>query len=85
MAPTSPVALILGAGSNVGMAVGRAFAAQGYRVALAARSLNEDNSTSDELHIRGDFSDPSSIPPIFKRVASQFGHPHVVVYNGVSP
>ena len=82
MPSSSPVALVLGAGSNVGMSVGRAFAAQGYRVALAARSLKEENSTPDELHIPSDFSESHSIPQIFTKVKAKFGNPHVVVYNG---
>ena len=80
---TSPVALILGAGANVGQNVGRAFAAKGYKVALAARGLKAEDSTQDQLHIQADFSDPSSISTIFEKVKSQFGLPHVVVYNGI--
>lgn len=78
----SPVALILGAGTNIGQNVGRAFAAKGYSIALAARSLKEEDSTSTQLHIRGDLSDPNSVPQIFEKVKSQLGLPHVVVYNG---
>lgn len=84
MAASSPVALILGAGANIGQNVGRAFAAKGYKIALAARSLKEDDSTSEQLHIKSDFSDPESISKIFAKVTSKFGTPHVVVYNGTS-
>ncbi|KAH6884484.1 hypothetical protein B0T10DRAFT_539882 [Thelonectria olida] len=84
MAPNSPVALILGAGANIGQNVGRAFAAKGYKVALAARSVKEEDSTADQLHIKGDFSDPESITSIFSKVKSHFGTPHVVVYNAAS-
>ena len=84
MPSTSPVALILGAGANVGQNVGRAFAAKGYRIALAARSLKEEDSTPDQLHIRGDFSNPESIVDIFSKVKATFGPPHVVVYNGIN-
>ncbi|KAM0425864.1 hypothetical protein ACHAPT_008802 [Fusarium lateritium] len=81
MAPNSPVALILGAGSNIGHHVGRAFAAKGYKIALAARSLKEEDSTSSQLHIRSDFSDPDSVEKVFSTVKSQLGTPYVVVYN----
>lgn len=83
MSARAPVALILGAGSNVGDHVGRAFAAKGYKIALAARSVKEQDSTPDKLLIRGDFADPESITSIFTKVKSQLGVPHVVVYNGM--
>ncbi|KAI5459149.1 hypothetical protein BGZ63DRAFT_415800 [Mariannaea sp. PMI_226] len=84
MASTSPVALILGAGANIGQNVARAFVAKGYKVALAARSLQEDDSTPDQLHIKGDFSDADSIAGIFAKVKSQLGTPYVVVYNAAA-
>jgi NAD(P)-dependent dehydrogenase (short-subunit alcohol dehydrogenase family) len=81
---TAPVALILGAGSNVGQAVARAFAAEGYRIALVARSAPKDTtSTEGFMHIRGDLADPSSVAGIFAQVKAELGAPQVVVYNGV--
>lgn len=77
-----PVALILGAGANIGQNVGRAFAAKGYKTALAARSVKEEDSTSSQLNICSDFSDPESIVKVFSKVQSTLGPPHVVVYNG---
>lgn len=79
---SSPVALILGAGANIGQAVIKAFEAKGYRTAVAARSIKEEDSTSTQLNIRSDFSDPASIARVFSKVESTFGYPHVVVYNG---
>ncbi|EOO01327.1 putative short-chain dehydrogenases protein [Phaeoacremonium minimum UCRPA7] len=84
MPSTSPVALILGAGANVGQNVARAFAAKGYKIALAARSLKEEDSTADQLHIRADFSDPASVVDIFAKVKAQLGSPYVVVYNAAA-
>ncbi|EEU36985.1 uncharacterized protein NECHADRAFT_52180 [Fusarium vanettenii 77-13-4] len=84
MAPNSPVALILGAGSNIGQHVGRAFAAKGYTIALAARSLKEEDSTPNQLHIHSDFSDPESVEKVFSTVKSQLGTPGVVVYNAAA-
>ncbi|KAK8112069.1 uncharacterized protein PG998_008526 [Apiospora kogelbergensis] len=81
MASTSPVALILGQGANVGKSVALAFTKKGYRIALVARSLKEEDSTANELHVKGDFADPSSIPAIFNQVKAKFGPPAVVVYN----
>ena len=50
MARIAPVALILGAGANVGHHVGQAFAAKGYKITLVARSLNADDSTPIAEH-----------------------------------
>ena len=82
MPANSPVALILGAGTNIGHHVGRAFASKGYKIALAARSLKEEDSTPDQLNIRSDFSNPDSIVAVFAKVEKQMGYPSVVVYNG---
>lgn len=81
-----PVALILGAGANVGQAVARAFAAEGYKIALVARSPSKDTNSSPEgyVHIRGDLADPSSVAGIFAQVKKELGLPSVVVYNGES-
>lgn len=80
---TAPVALILGAGANVGQNVARAFLAKGYKTVLASRSLKEEDSTSSQINIRSDFSDPESVAQVFSKVQSTLGHPHVVVYNGM--
>jgi short chain dehydrogenase len=84
MPANSPVALILGAGANIGQHVGRAFAAKGYKIALAARSLKEADSTPDQLNITSDFSDPESVAKAFAKVEAQLGLPSVVVYNGTN-
>lgn len=82
MPGTSPVILILGAGPNIGQAVARTFASRGYKVALAARSLNEADSTDNQLNITSDFANPDDVVNAFKRVNKVFGIPSVVVYNG---
>jgi NAD(P)-dependent dehydrogenase (short-subunit alcohol dehydrogenase family) len=82
MVNTSPVVLILGSGPNIGKHVARAFAAKGYKVALASRSLKEADSTADQVNISGDFSDPESVIKTFSKVKSLLGAPSVVVYNG---
>ncbi len=80
----SPVALIFGAGPNIGQAVARHFASQGYKVGLAARSLREADSTDDRLHIPSDFSRTDDVVGAFDKVKEVFGIPSVVVYNGMS-
>lgn len=83
MATYRPTVLILGAGANVGLHVAEAFASKGYKIALAARRLKEEDSTQDRLHIRSDLSDPKSVMNAFSKVKEKFGVPSVVVYNGI--
>lgn len=78
----SPVVLILGAGANIGTNVARAFAAKGYKVALAARKLQDETNEEGQLTIRSDFADPNSVIDVFAKVREVLGEPSVVVYNG---
>jgi NAD(P)-dependent dehydrogenase (short-subunit alcohol dehydrogenase family) len=78
----SPVILILGAGPNIGQAVARTFASRGYKVALAARSLDEAASTDNQLNITTDFGNSDDVVKAFNKVNEVFGIPSVVVYNG---
>ncbi|KAL6886114.1 hypothetical protein HDV57DRAFT_526013 [Trichoderma longibrachiatum] len=79
------VALILGAGPNVGTNVAKAFAAQGYNVAITSRSRKDDeDDAKPHLHIQADLAEPSSIEDIFATVIRELGHPSVVVYNATS-
>lgn len=82
MAAKSPVALIIGAGPNIGQSVARKFASKGYRVGLAARSVKESDSTDSQLNIPSDFSKTEDVVKAFDRVRKTFGIPSVVVYNG---
>jgi NAD(P)-dependent dehydrogenase (short-subunit alcohol dehydrogenase family) len=79
---SSPVAVILGAGKNIGASVAKAFAAEGYKVATVSRSSTTDTPTEQRVHIQGDVSDPNGISKVFETVRKQFGHPSVVIYNG---
>lgn len=81
----APVALVLGAGANIGQAVGRLFAEKGYQVALVARSVREEDSTDKQLNIQADFADPASVVDAFAKVKAKFGVPTVVVHNGMNP
>lgn len=84
MPSTSPIVLILGAGSNVGHHVALAFAAKGYKVALSARKVKESDDTPDQIHIPSDLSNATSVETVFTKVKASFGIPSVVVYNGGS-
>jgi NAD(P)-dependent dehydrogenase (short-subunit alcohol dehydrogenase family) len=81
---SNAVALILGAGGNVGHHVGLALAAKGFKVALAARSAKQSEDTPDKIHVQSDFSSPESISKLFETVRSRLGQPSVVVYNGTT-
>jgi NAD(P)-dependent dehydrogenase (short-subunit alcohol dehydrogenase family) len=82
MASTSPVILILGSGPNIGHHVGRAFVAKGYKVALASRSVNEEDKNAELVRVSADLSDPHCVKGIFSKVEASLGLPSVVVYNG---
>lgn len=79
---SAPVVLVLGSGPNIGANVAKAFAAKGYRVALASRKANEKDNTKGQINISSDLSDPSSVADVFSKVKSQLAPPSVVVYNG---
>lgn len=80
----SPVILILGAGPNIGQSVAQTFASKGYKVALAARSVKEADSTTNQLNIRSDFANSDDVVNAFTKVKKALGVPSVVVYNGKS-
>jgi len=84
MSTTSPILLILGYGPRVGKSVAEAFIAKGYKVAVTSRKLKEEESTSDQLNISADLSDPESVADIFSKVKSKLGLPSVVVYNAAA-
>ena len=84
MPSTSPIVLILGAGPKVGLPAAKAFASKGYKVAVAARSLKEADSTDDQLNIKSDFANPDDVINAFTKVKKELGIPSVVVYNGKS-
>ena len=78
------VALILGAGPNVGMATASKFANSGYKVTAAARSLSSGLSEDGMLNIRADLSDPRAILQCFQQTKETFGIPNILIYNGES-
>jgi NAD(P)-dependent dehydrogenase (short-subunit alcohol dehydrogenase family) len=84
MPGTSPIILILGAGPNIGKAVTQIFASNGYKIALAARSLKETDSTDNQLNIATDLANTDDVVKAFEKVNKVFGIPSVVVYNGRS-
>lgn len=80
-----PVALIIGAGPNSGIAMAKAFAAKGYSLALAARRLTNGTSPEGYLNFQLDLNNPDNVKTLFATVKEKLGSPSVVAYNGMSP
>ncbi|KAL6245918.1 hypothetical protein RBB50_007071 [Rhinocladiella similis] len=78
---SAKVALVLGAGPNIGKHVANALSAKGYKVALASRT--DHGTEKDQIHVPIDLTKPENVPGVFDLVKDQFGAPpSVVVYNG---
>lgn len=80
---SAPIVLILGAGSNIGSHVAKAFAERGYSIAMASRNPKKSETNPAYHTFQGDLSDVSSVSSIFTQVRKALGHPSVVVYNGM--
>jgi NAD(P)-dependent dehydrogenase (short-subunit alcohol dehydrogenase family) len=77
-------ALIVGAGLGLGAALARRFAARGFDVAIAARSVDKLQPIEAETGARPfvcDATNALSVATLFNDVAAQIGDPDVVVYN----
>ncbi|KAI0490426.1 hypothetical protein F4859DRAFT_520242 [Xylaria cf. heliscus] len=74
-----PVALIIGAGAAVGKASAEAFAAAGYKVAVASRTQKLDASKFP--FFKFDAAESTQVPALFKKVHQEVGVPEVVIYN----
>lgn len=79
----SKVALIFGAGPNIGANVAQAFSRDGYKVAVASRSLRSNLPAEEFLQLRCDLGDSSAIVRAFETTREKLGHPSVVIYNGI--
>lgn len=79
---STPVLLVLGAGSGIGLSVAKAFAAKGYKVALAARSIQDGVGEDGYLRVQVDLANTEAVRTVFAKVRETLGIPTVVVYNG---
>jgi NAD(P)-dependent dehydrogenase (short-subunit alcohol dehydrogenase family) len=77
-----PIAFIIGAGKNIGLSTAATLQSKGYRIALAARSLNPKDSTLETLHLALDLSRPEAVGSAFASLREQWGEPSIVFYNG---
>lgn len=83
------IALITGGGRGIGRAIALAFAREGARVVLAARTAQQVEETATEIGNEGnalpvvcDVSDVASVQLMFARVSVKFGRgPDILVNN----
>ena len=80
-------ALIVGAGPGIGASVGRALAAAGLKVGLAARNVDKLSVLADEIGAKTfavDAADPQAVEALFKAVDAALGPPDLVVFNAAA-
>lgn len=88
---SSPVAAVVGVGPGLGAALGRRFA-EGYRVALVARSPGYLNQLAAEIGAAGgkalavpaDVGNIESVAAAFERIRRELAAPEVLLYNAGS-
>lgn len=85
----SPVALITGGGSGIGLAMARIFAASGYSVVITGRNAKRlqkaaTTISADKKQITGitcDVRDPASVEELFREVSKQHSRIDVLINN----
>lgn len=85
----SNVVLIVGAGLGLGASVGRRFAAEGFKVAVASRSQDKIDIVAASIDgAKGyacDATDEAAVKGLYERVTADLGAPAVVVFNASDP
>lgn len=77
-----PLAVVVGAGPGLGLAVGRRFAREGFRLALLARTPERlDRTGLDALPVPVDLADESALRDALGQVRAAVGDPAVLVFN----
>ncbi|MDQ6851691.1 MAG: 3-oxoacyl-ACP reductase [Actinomycetota bacterium] len=83
------VAVVTGAGSGIGLATSRRFAAEGARVVCADLDATAGEKAGAEvggLFVEADVTDEPQVQALFERTVAEFGGVHVAFNNaGISP
>ena len=86
-------ALVTGASRGLGKAIAKLLAAEGAKVAIAARSSNELNATAEEIEaaggtalpFAGNIADDAFIERMFAGIKESFGRLDILVNNAAIP
>lgn len=85
---TDRICVVLGAGPGNGLAFARRFAADGYRVALVARSREKLEAFAADIPnaraVPADAADPGSLASAFRTIRDEMGPVDVLLYNAGS-
>jgi NADP-dependent 3-hydroxy acid dehydrogenase YdfG len=89
MAENKPVAVVVGVGAGLGAALARRFA-EGYAVALVARSGDVTSSLAKDIRaaggvalpVRSDAAVVAQVAAAYEQIRKELGTPDVLVYNG---
>jgi 3-hydroxybutyrate dehydrogenase len=79
-------AVITGGGRGIGRAIALAFAREGARIAVAARTVEQIEQVATEIGngaiaLTCDVSDPESVKQMFSELRERFGHADILVNN----
>ena len=79
-------ALITGGGRGIGRAIALAFAREGARIAVAARTVEQIEQVATEIGngaiaLACDVADPESVTRMFGELRERFGHADILVNN----
>ncbi|MEK9906005.1 MAG: SDR family NAD(P)-dependent oxidoreductase, partial [Rhodospirillales bacterium] len=81
----SGILLVVGAGEGLGASIGRRFAREGFKVALASRNLEKVSAICETVSGAQGFSCDATredqVKLLFDQVTESLGTPDVVVFN----
>ncbi|KAK3716883.1 hypothetical protein LTR37_006233 [Vermiconidia calcicola] len=80
----SRIAIVLGAGPNIGARTIETFESKGYKVAYASRSARDSGDNGSTMAVQCDLSHSASVTTLFDNVRKKWGEPSVVVYNAAA-